>query len=325
MAAGQPCSHRLLAQRGWWQADARLAYPPHVVGMAPSALRLPVGDGACPPLLILGASGTLGQAFAGACRLRNIPYLLTSRAEISLDDADMIAERLDRLRPWAVINATGWVRVDDAEHDPAGCLAANRDGPLRLAAACAERAIPLTSFSSDLVFDGAAGHAYGEGDATAPLNVYGRSKAEADRALLAMDASMLVIRTASFFSPFDPHNFAAQLVSTLRAGRRFTATGDCITSPTFVPDLVRHTLDLMIDGETGLWHVSNDGALSWADFAHALAQATGLDGSLVEAIPSAEMGWIARRPRYAALVSTRTGAMPTLEDAIGRFAAAVRP
>jgi dTDP-4-dehydrorhamnose reductase len=323
LATGHHPSEPLLARSGWWRGAARLAYPPYPIrqGTAPSASRDP--DTQCPPLLILGATGTLGQAFAGACRLRNIPYVVTSRQEMSLDDAASLAANLDRAKPWAVINATGWVRVDDAEMDPAGCRAANRDGPLRLAAACAARGIALTSFSSDLVFDGMLDRAYREQDATAPLSVYGQSKAEADAALLAMDAQMLVIRTASFFSPYDPHNFAMQVVAALRSGNSFRAADDVVTSPTYVPDLVRTTLDLLIDRETGLWHLASDGALSWGDFAKRVALAAALDPAMIEAVPAVSLGWTARRPRRVALASSRSGTMPKLDDAIGRFAAAL--
>lgn len=320
LAAGRPPAHRLLAQPGWWRRKQRLDYPPHRIASGTQPGAAPRIDEPCAPLLILGATGTLGQAFAGACRLRSIPHVLTTRAELPLGDPAAIAAQLAAIRPWAVINATGWVRVDDAERDPAGCFDANQAGAVALARACAAHGVPLTNFSSDLVFDGATSRPYVEGDRVAPLGIYGRSKADADAALLAIDGEMLVIRTASFFSPYDVHNFASQLVGTLRAGQRFRAADDIVTSPTFVPDLVRITLDLMIDGETGLWHLTNAGALSWAEFAKSLACATGLDEALVDAVPHGALGWTARRPRYAALASTRGQLMPSLDDAIARFA-----
>ena len=82
----------------------------------------------------------------------------------------------------------------------------------------------------------------------------------------------------------------------------------------------RITLDLMIDGETGLHHLANRGAMSWSDFARALAHATGLNPALVDAVPVAAMGWLAPRPLHAGLSSTRSGLMPDLDDAIARFA-----
>ena len=321
LAAGETCDHPVLRLPGWWRRDERLHYPPHPI--ASSAAHRANGAGVVRPLLITGATGTLGRAFAAACAARDIPHILSDRARLSLDDPASIERLLDDERPWSVINTAGWVRVDDAEREPEACLRANRDGSLALAAACAERDIPFTTFSSDMVFDGLSERSYIEGDAAAPLGVYGRSKAEADATLLSWTAPIMVIRTAAFFSPHDPHNFAMHLVASLRENRPFFAAADCSISPTFVPDLVRVSLDLVIDGEKGLWHLVNRGGATWAEFGREIAQATGLPPALVRPQPAAAMGWVARRPPRAQMDSARGDIMPSLQDAVRRFAAGV--
>lgn len=302
LARGEALDHPVLARRGWWRRHQAV----------PSA---PIR-----PLLITGATGTLGQAFAGACRLRGIDHVMTDRQGLDLGDTRSIARALDRLSPWAVINCAGWVRVDEAEYRAEDCHAANTLGSVTLARACRDRDIHFTGFSSDLVFDGLAGRAYVESDAPAPLNVYGRSKAFADVALDALGGRTLVIRTAAFFSPYDRQNFAMHLVDALRDGRPFMAASDCVISPTYVPDLVRTTLDLVIDDEEGLWHLVSAGALSWADFAGALGRAMTLPLGSIDARPAEAMGWIAQRPRHVALTSERGLIMPDLGSAIARFA-----
>lgn len=304
MAGGQMPDHPVLDVAGWWRRHAR-AFPSRPAR----------------PLLIVGATGTLGQAFAGACRLRGIDHVLTGRDMLDLFVPASIDRVLDDVQPWAVINCAGWVRVDEAEENEQACLATNFTGSVDLAEACRRRGIHYTGFSSDLVFDGLSDRAYVESDATAPLNIYGISKARADDVLLAAPGRTLVVRTASFFSPYDTQNFAARLVTSLRAGRAFHAAGDCITSPTYVPDLVRATLDLIIDDETGLWHLANGGALSWADFAVGIGTALNLPTDLVDARPAASMGWTARRPRHAPMSSERGLIMPSLTSAVERFAA----
>jgi dTDP-4-dehydrorhamnose reductase len=94
-----------------------------------------------------------------------------------------------------------------------------------------------------------------------------------------------VVRTAAFFSPHDPHNFAAWVVRELRAGRTGRAGEDAVVSPTYVPDLVRASFDLLIDGETGVRHLVNDGAVSWAEFATRVAEALDLDARLIQPVP----------------------------------------
>ena len=311
---------------GWWRRDIRLQFKPVFRTVEAPEPRPEWRTPAAParPLLIVGATGTLGKALARACEWRGIDYRLTGRGELSLDDETSIARVLEAAQPWAVVNAAGWVRVDDAEADPAGCMAANAEGAARLARACRDRGLPFTGFSSDLVFDGRRDRAYVEGDAPGPLNVYGASKGRAEAEILGLGGQALMVRTAAFFSPYDPYNFAAQVLRTLAAGQAFAAADDLVVSPTYVPDLVGAVLDLVLDGETGLRHLANDAAVSWADFARQVAGALDLDAGLVQGVPAASFGWPAARPAYAALSTERGRIMPPLDNAIARYAAVVR-
>ncbi|HEX4694677.1 sugar nucleotide-binding protein [Sphingomonas sp.] len=306
---------------GWWERPCRLLYPAVQHG-EPVARRFSAGRGGgkAPPILVCGATGTLGRAIAQACRHRNLAYALTSRADLSLDCDASIDHALDRHRPWAVINAAGWVRVDDAEAEEAACFAANADGAVALARACAARDIPTVSFSSDLVFDGAAGQPYDEQDMTAPLNVYGRSKVAAEQRIAELAGKHLLVRTAAFFSPFDPHNFAWAVLQALRRGERFRAASDYVVSPTYVPHLANAVLDLAIDGEAGVWHLSNGTAVSWTEFARAVAAACELDVTLIEPVPGEDLGWRAKRPTNSALTSRRGKLLPPLNEALIAFA-----
>jgi dTDP-4-dehydrorhamnose reductase len=194
LAAGETPSQPVVQEDGWWRRDVRLLYPPAPAGVAKPAVLRQAKPGDGQPLLITGASGTLGQAFARACRLRGLKHVLTDRQALAIDDRGSIAAAMETHRPWAVINTAGWVRVDDAETQVDACMRANALGPALLAHECQRQGVPLVIFSSDLVFDGAlASRRYEEQDSTAPLNVYGRSKAEAERAVLASEAEVLVI------------------------------------------------------------------------------------------------------------------------------------
>ncbi|HEX7743462.1 MAG TPA: family 1 glycosylhydrolase, partial [Sphingobium sp.] len=189
--------HQLTTGAGWWQRPVRIAHPP-VARPAPIREHAAAPrDMSARPLLICGATGTLGQAMAGACALRNIPFILTKRSELDLADIRGIENALDRLQPWAVVNAAGWVRVDEAEAAQAPCLLANAHGAVALAAACDRRDLPTLSFSSDLVFDGRKGAPYVETDAVGPCNIYGRSKAEMEAGMARLEGRHLLIRTAA--------------------------------------------------------------------------------------------------------------------------------
>jgi dTDP-4-dehydrorhamnose reductase len=264
---------------------------------------------------------------ARACEHRGLAYRLLTRREMDIADEASVTAALDRWRPWAVVNAAGYVRVDDAERDAERCWRENVRGPELLATTCAARGLGLVTFSSDLVFDGTRDRGgYVESDPTAPLNVYGATKAAAEARVQAAHPAALVVRTSAFFGPDDDYNFVTQALGAIAAGFPWSAANDAVVSPTYVPDLVDAVLDLLVDGERGVWHLANGGALTWADLARRVAERAGLDASLVVARPTASFNLAARRPRNAALSSERArGLLPSLDDAIRRYLAARPP
>jgi dTDP-4-dehydrorhamnose reductase len=92
-----------------------------------------------------------------------------------------------------------------------------------------------------------------------------------------------------------------------------------VVSPTYVPDLVHACLDLAIDGESGIWHLSNAGGVSWAELARKAAEAAGIDASRLEAKPGASCGFTAARPGYTAMSSERGILLPALDNALSRY------
>jgi dTDP-4-dehydrorhamnose reductase len=238
---------------------------------------------------------------------------------VDITDPRCIDEVLGRVEPWAVINAAGYVRVDDAEYECGACRLANVEGAVNLAAACRRYQVPLVTFSSDLVFDGALSRPYVEQDEPKPLNVYGATKAEADRRVLQLLPRALVIRTSAFFGPWDESNFLAVLFRSLDGDRPFAAAADMTVSPTYVPDLAEAALDLLIDGESGLWHIANPGEATWFEFARTAAMRSGRRSDLVVAVDGHHARGIAPRPRYSALGSARGVLLRPLDDALEAF------
>ncbi|MUG95816.1 sugar nucleotide-binding protein [Scytonema sp. UIC 10036] len=316
LAAGRKPAHPLLESPGWWHREKRLLYPP--VSCLPHSLT-PSLPHSSSPLAIVGGTGTLGKAFARLCELRGIPYRLLTRKEIDITDVVSVNAVLAQLKPWAVVNAAGYVRVDDAEREPHVCLQVNANGPAILATACAEHNVALLTFSSDLVFDGSVFNPYVESDTVAPLNVYGCSKALSEKLVLKVNPASLVIRTSAFFGPWDDYNFVTIALQQLSAGNTFVAAEDATVSPTYVPDLVHTSLDLLIDGENGLWHLANKGAIAWADLARLAAKKAGISVSNLIPRPTKELGLIAKRPNYSVLGSSRGELMPCLDSAIERY------
>jgi dTDP-4-dehydrorhamnose reductase len=314
LATNTEFSHPLLEERGWWHHPQRLLYRP-----APLIINAPLRNIKTPPVLILGKTGTLGTAFTRICERRRIPYVALSRQDVNLLDPGDLQTVVDIWKPWAVINATGYVRVDDAESDPERCFDVNAKAPATVAGVCRTHGISFMSFSSDLVFDGAKHQPYLETDDTHPLNVYGKSKAEGERLIQEKDPKALIIRTSAFFGPWDQYNFAHLLQQALKNGQPFDVVKGMTVSPTYVPDLVNASLDLLIDEEYGVWHLSNDGDISWVDFAKELASRSGLSKKMLRIRPPEEMQWKARRPVYSVLQSGKGMKLPVFGNALERY------
>lgn len=323
LADGRPASHPVLHGNGWWRRSDRFFCPPVAMQETVTSLfdqkRNVVPNR---PILISGSTGTLGCAFGRICGQRNLSYRLLTRREMDIAVPESVENAIRQYRPWAIINAGGFVRVDDAEHAAELCLRENTVGPAVLADACARHGLRLVTFSSDLVFDGAKGAPYCESDQTAPLNVYGRSKVEAEKRVLDRHTDALVVRTSAFFGPWDKHNFITLALRELMQGKPFFAASDATVSPTYIPDLVNICLDLLIDGETGIWHLSNGGSITWIDLAKAACDCVGIDPGRLEGRPGRHLNQVAPRPAYSVLTSERALLMPALDNALERYVSA---
>jgi dTDP-4-dehydrorhamnose reductase len=319
LATGRAPSSPVLRGLGWWRRPERLHCPPVDVDDPGAWDPLPARPAPSQPLLISGANSTLGNAFARLCGERHLACHVLTRQEMDSADPASVDAAIARYRPWAIINAGGDVSVRSAELDAGRCMREHAHGAVILAAACARHAIALLSFSSDLVFDGSKGSPYVESDPVAPLNVYGLSKAEAERRVLTVCPAALMVRTSALFGPWDKHNFVARALRALGAGQPFSAASDLIVSPTYVPDLVHTCLDLLIDRAAGIWHLSNGSAISWAELARQAAALAGVDSRQLVPSPATALSPALAQPRYSALGSERAALMPPLDDALRRY------
>lgn len=296
LAAGENASHPVLGTPGWWRVGS-------------------VGGDSGRVLMVIGA-GSLGKAFARICRLRGLACRLVPHTMLDVVDKAAMQRALALHQPWAIVNATGCGGIDPAERNFRRCRRTNIVGPVALAGACRGEGLPLVTFSSHLVFDGRLRRPYHERDAVGPLNAYGRSKVEAERQVLDILPEALIIRTGDFFGPWDRRNFIREALGILRAGRLFAAAEDLVVSPTYLPDAVHACLDLLIDGERGVWHLSNIGEVTWLEFARTAAARAGLITDHVIPCSAAMMGCSAPRPAYSVLGSERGGLLRPLDEAL---------
>ena len=307
-------SHPIVETKGWWHKEIRFVYEKSLK----STLDITNHDNS-QPVLIIGKRGTLGKAFGKICNYRSINFKLLSRQDVDITNEDQIEEIIKKYNPWAIINATGFVKVDEAEIEIEKCFNDNCRGAYLLASACKKYGLQFMTFSSDLVFDGTKVDPYLECDKINPLNTYGKSKAQAEAEVLKINPNSMVIRTSSFFGPWDEYNFVSKVINSLSANNIFVAADDVFISPTFVPDLVNVSLDLLIDYEKGIWHITNDGEISWANLATKVSEKAGLDMDLIIKKPMHLLNQKANLPKYSVLKSEKGILLPSLNNALLRY------
>ncbi|MBI2116492.1 MAG: dTDP-4-dehydrorhamnose reductase [candidate division NC10 bacterium] len=249
-------------------------------------------------IVITGAEGQLGvelvRALAGHGEVTGC-----TQADLDVTNPGC-ADCLAGLRPDWVVHAAAATDVDKCERDPEGAMAVNAEGTRRVAEGCRRAGAGLVYLSTDYVFDGQEGRPYTEEDAPAPLNVYGRSKLEGERATRSLAPRWVIIRTAWLYGTHG-RNFVKTVLGKVRDGERLQVVDDQVGSPTYARDLADAVALLLSRGLTGLYHVTSGGACSWYEFAREILRLSGSDLNSLSRITSAELNRPARRPAYSVL------------------------
>ena len=284
-------------------------------------------------ILVLGGTGLLGNALSAELEARGERATAPTRETLDLEVVGAAAAWIEQHRPEAVLNAAGFTDVPACELDDrrGAVTRLNVDLPGELAGACGKRAIPLLHVSTDYVFDGALRRPYREDDAVNPLQVYGRSKLQGERAVFGRNPDALVVRVSTLYGPGRPSR-DAYVDAILRQARAHDAKDVLavveapVSSPTYAPDVAPACLDLLGAGATGLVHVVNEGAVSRLELARAAVRLAGL-ADLVSVVPKPEPSLALARPAYSVLDTARLyerlgRRLPHWEDALRRYVGA---
>jgi dTDP-4-dehydrorhamnose reductase len=251
--------------------------------LSPFAFRL------LPLNLITGARGLVGSAL-----LRAIPTARgVSHSELDIADRAAVRDGILSLRPEVIFNCAV-VGVDECERDPALARRVNVDGPAHLAEAAEEIGAAVVHFSSNYVFDGEERRFYRVDDEPRPINVYGRTKLEGERAVADRCSRATIIRTSWVYGP-GKASFLSTVAARLRQSEQVHAISDTWASCTYVEDLVARVLE---SRRPGTFHVVNAGVCSYENFALEAARLVGARDRLIKPIPETRE---APRPRYTPL------------------------
>jgi dTDP-4-dehydrorhamnose reductase len=257
---------------------------------------------------VVGASGQVGAALSRQLVAQGHSVVGTHHrvpgpgtVPLSVTDHAATAALVESSGAAAIFFAAAYTHVDGCEDDPARAFAVNRDAPGAAARIAAQRGAAFVFYSTEYVFDGVAGP-YAEDDPVRPISVYGTSKLEGERAVLAAAPSAVVIRTTVVYGlDAQEKNFVYQLLKLGRAGARMKVPVDQRSSPTYVEDLAAASLALVSKRAHGVFHVAGTEVVDRYEFAREACRVFGLDPDFLEPVTTASLGQKAARPLTAGL------------------------
>lgn len=270
-------------------------------------------------VLITGAGGQLGQDLTTAFTdSRARPTVVAAdRGRLDVGDRDAVLQAITSIRPTVVVHAAAWTAVDACEGNPDRAFRVNALGSRHVAEACALVGAHLVYVSTDYVFDGTATAAYREWDATDPLSVYGRSKLGGEQEVRALRPGATIVRTSWVCGAHGP-NIVKTVLRLAAAQPELRFVADQRGCPTFTEDLAAMIVRLAAGRLPGVFHVTNQGATTWYQFARDVLTAAGLDPDRVQPITTAEVQPPRAAPRPANSVldnaALRYEGMPLLDD-----------
>ena len=261
-------------------------------------------------ILLTGANGQVGSELRRSLAPLG-EVVAFDRAGLDLAQPDVLIVRVRDVAPQAIVNAGAYTAVDKAESEPEEASAINGTAPRVLAEEARRLGAILVHYSTDYVFDGEKASPYTEADTPNPLSVYGRSKLEGERAVIASGCRHLTLRTSWVYGTRG-RNFLLTMLRFAGEGRALRVVDDQIGAPTWCREIADATAallarpDLAAPGADGLYHLSAGSFTSWFGFARAILDSPelvrlGIARPALEAIPTSEYPTPARRPRNSRL------------------------
>lgn len=245
-------------------------------------------------VLVTGVSGQLGYDVCKELTKRNIEHLGTSSKDLDITDNTAVEELMREYQPDAVIHCAAYTKVDLAEDEPEKCWAVNVDGTRNIALACREIDAKMVYISTDYVFPGTGDRFYEPNDPVGPVNTYGRSKLAGELAVQNLLDNYFIVRISWVFGK-NGNNFVKTMLRLAETRTELNVVSDQIGSPTYTADLAPLLCDMVQTEKYGVYHATNEGTCSWAEFAETIFKMVGKQVA-VHPIPTSGYSTRAIRP-----------------------------
>lgn len=257
-------------------------------------------------ILVTGASGQLGSEIKElSVNYIDDTFIFVDREEMPLDDLTQVLSVIENVNPDLIISGGAYTAVDKAESEAELVDIINHQAVARMAEWAKQNNRKLIHISTDYVFQGTSSTPLKENEQTNPINVYGLTKQKGEEAIISSDADAVIIRTAWVYSSYGA-NFVKTMIRLMTDREEISVIGDQVGSPTYAHDLAQAILKIVhSDGWVkGIYHFSNEGEISWYDFAIAIKELKNLD-CYIKPITTAEYPTAAKRPSYSLLDKTK--------------------
>ena len=254
---------------------------------------------------IIAVTGKNGQLGSELYKLHpaytNYDWQFTDSRELDLKNPDAITAWFEKIKPDYFVNCAAYTAVDKAEEDKENAYAVNATAVKVIAENCNKFNTALIQVSTDYVFNGNGQKPYLTDESTEPINYYGFSKREGEKQALENNPNTIILRTAWVYSSYGK-NFVKTMLHLMSSREEINVVDDQVGSPTYARDLAKAILDIIGGGNIhpGVYHFTNEGVISWFDFAVAIRDLAHLNCK-VNPIPTSQFPTPAKRPAYSVL------------------------
>lgn len=272
-------------------------------------------------VLVTGGHGQLGSDIVKELNKRNIKNLCVGSSDLDIRDINAVSSFFDNHSISYVIHCAAYTKVDLAETEKNLNYDVNVKGTANIVSQCLKYDIPLVFFSTDYVFGGEGDKAFKEDEKTNPLCEYAKSKYKAEKEVKKLK-KYFILRISWVFGK-NGNNFINTMIKLSKSKTELNIVSDQIGSPTYTVDVASETVDIINTDKYGIYHLTNEGYVSWADFAREIFKKINKD-IIVNDITSEEYNAKAIRPKNSRLDKTKLIAagfkkMPTWQDALDRY------
>lgn len=253
-------------------------------------------------ILVTGSNGQLGSELRDVSNIDSkYEFIFADRSVLDLSDLDRISDYLSKIQPDLIVNAAAYTAVDKAESEKEIASTINFLAIAKMSEWAVVNNAKIIHISTDYVFDGESNQPLKESDKTNPVNHYGKTKYDGEQALQNSGANYIIIRTSWVYSTYGA-NFVKTMLRLMSEREEISVVSDQIGSPTYARDLAKAIVQIIQSDvfEKGIYHYSNEGEISWFDFAIAIKSVSEKD-CVIHSISTKSYPTPAKRPRYSLL------------------------